>query len=62
MQVLVSATGNGGKILKMEGKIGTIQPGAWADLLVLTANPLDDILNTRKIDSVWISGNRVPRS
>jgi hypothetical protein len=27
---------------------------------VLTANPLDDIRNTRKIESVWIAGNRVP--
>jgi hypothetical protein len=26
----------------------------------LDANPLDDIRNTRKIDSVWIAGNRVP--
>jgi len=27
---------------------------------VLNANPLDDIKNTRKIDSVYIAGNRVP--
>jgi hypothetical protein len=29
---------------------------------VLGANPLDDITNTRKIESVWIAGNRVPRN
>lgn len=30
-------------MLRMEGKIGVIAPGAFADLLVLDANPLEDI-------------------
>jgi imidazolonepropionase-like amidohydrolase len=34
--------------------------GNWADFVVLSANPLDDILNTRSIESVWIAGNLVP--
>ncbi len=41
--------------------IGTLEPGNWADFIVLDANPADDIDNTRRIDSVWIAGNRVPR-
>ena len=32
-----------------------------ADLVVLNANPLDDIRNTKTIDSVWIAGNKVQR-
>jgi imidazolonepropionase-like amidohydrolase len=47
--------------MKSEARIGTIQPGRWADLIVLGANPLDDIRNTKKIESVWIAGNQVQR-
>lgn len=41
------------------GDIGTLEPGKWGDLLVLTANPAEDIANTKTIESVWIAGNRV---
>jgi imidazolonepropionase-like amidohydrolase len=60
MQTLVSATGRAARLLKAEGQLGTLEPGKWADLMVLNGNPLEDIANTRKIDSVWIAGNRVP--
>jgi imidazolonepropionase-like amidohydrolase len=39
--------------------VGTLQPGNWADLVVLGANPLDNIRNTRTIDSVWIAGGKL---
>jgi imidazolonepropionase-like amidohydrolase len=45
--------------MKLEADLGTIQPGKQADLLVLNANPLDNILNTRQIHSVWIGGRRL---
>ncbi len=61
MQVLVSATGGAARVMKLDGQLGTIQPGKWADLVVLTANPLTDIRNTQKIDSVWIAGRRLNR-
>src|SRR6185295_18152619 len=61
MQALMSATGDAAKFMKLSGKIGTLEKGAWADMVVLGANPLDDIMNTRKIESVWIAGNRVQR-
>jgi imidazolonepropionase-like amidohydrolase len=59
-QVLVSATRDAAKCMKLDG-LGTLVPGAWADFIVLTANPLEDIRNTRTIDSVWIAGNRIVR-
>ena len=60
MQALVAATSNGAKLLKASDQFGAIEKGKWADLMVLNGNPLDDIKNTRKIDSIWIAGNRVP--
>ncbi|HEY1339689.1 MAG TPA: amidohydrolase family protein [Bryobacteraceae bacterium] len=60
MQALVAATSTGARCLRASDQFGTIEPGKWADLMVLDGNPLDDIRNTRKIDSVWIAGNRVP--
>jgi imidazolonepropionase-like amidohydrolase len=39
--------------------VGTIEKGNWADLLVLNANPLTDIRNTRQIDSVYVAGRKV---
>ncbi len=59
MQVLVAATGGAARVMKLD-QLGTVQPGKRADLLVLRANPLDDIRNTRKIDSIWIAGQRLP--
>lgn len=60
MQALVSATGTAARLLHAQDQIGTLETGKWADLLVLSGNPLDDIRNTQKIASVWIAGNRVP--
>jgi imidazolonepropionase-like amidohydrolase len=60
MQAIVSATSVPARFLHADDQIGTLAPGRWADLIVLSANPLDDIRNTRKIESVWIAGNRVP--
>ncbi|HYR89969.1 MAG TPA: amidohydrolase family protein [Terriglobia bacterium] len=59
MQVIVAATGGAARVTKVDPKIGTIEPGKWADLLVLNANPLDDIRNTRQIHSVWVGGQRI---
>jgi imidazolonepropionase-like amidohydrolase len=60
MQALVSATGTAARCLHAADQFGTLEPGKWADLVVLAANPLDDIRNTQKIESVWIAGNHVP--
>jgi imidazolonepropionase-like amidohydrolase len=60
MQALVSATSGAAKTINISKQVGTLQKGKLADFVVLTANPLDDIKNTRAIESVWIGGVRVP--
>jgi len=60
MQALVSATGGAAKAINITREVGTLEKGKLADFLVLTANPLDDIKNTRAIESVWVGGVRVP--
>jgi imidazolonepropionase-like amidohydrolase len=62
MKTLVAATGDAAKVMKLDQQLGTIQPGKKADLLVLNANPLTDIKNTRQIHSVWIGGRRLASS
>jgi imidazolonepropionase-like amidohydrolase len=59
MQVIVAATGGAARCVGLDQEVGTIEPGKFADLIVLEGNPLEDIRNTRTIESVWISGNRV---
>jgi len=60
MQALISATREPAKLLHISDHAGTLERGKWADFVVLNANPLEDIRNTRKIDSVWVGGVRVP--
>jgi len=60
MQVLVAATSGAAAVSALD-QVGTIAPGMVADLLVLDANPLDDINNTRQINSVWIEGRQLSR-
>lgn len=61
MQILVSATGDAARCLGLDD-VGTLERGKWADFVVLTEDPLADILNSRSIESVWIAGNRVPEA
>lgn len=59
MQTLVAATSGAARAMKLDQQLGAIQPGKAADLLVLNANPLSDIRNTRQIHSVWIGGRQL---
>jgi len=50
MEAIIAATGNAAEKLGLEAKLGTLEEGKAADLLVLSADPLADIRNTRKIE------------
>jgi imidazolonepropionase-like amidohydrolase len=58
MQVIVAATKSGAEFLEAK-ELGTLEPGKWADLMVLDRNPVEDIKNTQTIRAVYIAGNRV---
>jgi imidazolonepropionase-like amidohydrolase len=60
-QVVVAATGNAAEFLRLKDH-GTIAAGKSADFLVLDANPIDDITNTRKIADVYLRGARLDRA
>ena len=61
MQVIVAATSRPAEYLELKNA-GSLAPGKNADFLVLDANPLDDIRNTRRIAKVYIKGVEVDRA
>jgi imidazolonepropionase-like amidohydrolase len=61
MQVIVAATRNSAEFLRL-ADAGTLQAGKSADFIVLDANPLDDITNTRRISAVILRGVAVDRA
>lgn len=60
-QVIVASTRNAAELLHVEDA-GTLAAGKSADFLVLDANPLDDITNTRRIADVYLRGTAVDRA
>jgi imidazolonepropionase-like amidohydrolase len=60
-QVLVAATSRAAEYLHLDDR-GSLAPGKRADLLVLDSNPLDDIVNTRRISAVLIGGVEIDRA
>ena len=60
-QVLVAAPSASADILKLADD-GTVAAGKSASFIVLNANPLDDIANTRKIVAVYLRGAAVNRT
>lgn len=59
-EVIVAATSTSAEWLGLSD-VGQIESGRSADFIVLNANPLDDIRNTRQIDSVYLRGEAVER-
>ena len=61
MQVIVAATRNGAEFLRI-ADAGTLEAGKSADFIVLEANPLENIANTRRISTVYLRGAAVNRA
>ena len=60
-QVIMAATKTAAEILKID-QLGTVAVGKSADFIVLDANPLDNIANSRKISKVYLRGKEVDRA
>ena len=61
-EALQTATTNPAKYLGTEKDLGTVAKGKLADLILLNANPLEDIKNTTKIQAVVLNGRLIERS
>ncbi len=62
LQALQTATINAAKFLGREKEIGSVEKGKLADLVLLDANPLENISNTKKIHAVIANGKVYQRS
>ena len=58
MQVIQAFSRTNSEVLGIDKDYGTLAKGKVADLVVLDKNPLDDILNTRTINTVYIGGKK----
>ena len=56
MEALLATTLNNAKVLGKEDELGTVEPGKYADLVILDADPLQDITNTQEIHLVIKGG------
>jgi imidazolonepropionase-like amidohydrolase len=62
LEALQTATLNPARFLGLESMLGTVERGKIADLVLLDANPLDDIRNTQKIAGVLANGRYFSRA
>ena len=62
MDAIVAATRNGALALRKSDELGTVEPGRRADLALVSANPLEDVRNLRKIDRLMLDGEWVDRA
>jgi imidazolonepropionase-like amidohydrolase len=62
MQAIEAATSVPARFIRVDDRLGSLAPGMGADFIVLDANPLDDIRNTRKISQVYLRGRQVNRT
>ena len=58
-QVLNAATRDAARCMKIDDEVGSLEPGRWADFLVLDGDPLVDIKKTRALDAVYIAGHKI---
>jgi len=60
MEAVVAGTGTNARLLHLD-RMGTVAVKKEANFIVLNANPLDDITNTRRISSVYLKGKELDR-
>ena len=58
--VLEGATRVAARVLRRSADLGTIQPGKWADLIVVDGDPLTDITALTRIRTVYLAGRAIP--
>ena len=58
MEAIVAATGRAAELLGQSNDLGTVEQRKLADLVVLEADPMDDIRNTQRISAVYKGGRR----
>ena len=56
MEALTAATLYPAEFMRIDDKTGTVGPGKWADMVLLDADPREDIRNTREINTVIKAG------
>ena len=59
LEVVAIATKNGAEALGIDNRVGTIESGKEADLIILTSNPIENISNTKGIEAVIVDGRFV---
>lgn len=59
MEVITASTSTAASCLGLD-YLGSLEVGNWTDMVVLEADPLNDITNTKSVSQVWIAGNPVP--
>ena len=59
LEVVAIATKNGAEALGIDNRVGTIESGKEADVIILTSNPIENISNTKGIEAVIVDGRFV---